>query len=369
MKIIVSHVPAGSGHEKAAEAISGALRRIRPDADVSVLNALEGMNPAYQWAFTDGYLDIIHKYPALWGLAYHSLDIKMLSGLAFWLHRTSNAMHGKSLETILLREKPDVFIGTHFFPMEVASSMKQEGKLDAKLITVITDYMPHNVWIAPRIDAYAAGMELTKKELMSRGIPEKKIYVTGIPIDSKFGKKLPRQTVAANLGLDPAQFTLLVVSGGYGTGPVAELVKALGRIKEPMQVIVVCGKNTALRKKLTLLQGFPHKLIVYGFVDNMDELMDAADLLVTKPGGLSCTEAMAKGLPMVLVAPIPGQEARNAVIIERSGAAVLAGPIQKAPPIIEKLRSDPAQLAEMGRKGMASGKPDAAIEIARLALI
>ena len=369
MKILVTHVPAGSGHEKAAEAISIALRNLRPDAEVLLMNGLDGMSSGYQWAFTQGYLGVIHKYPALWGTAYHLLDLKGLAWGAYKLHRLGNASHGKVLEGILTHHNPDVFIATHFFPAEVASYLKLKGRLKARLITVITDYMPHSVWISPGTDVYVVGMELTKQDLIQRGIPPEKIHVLGIPIDPKFSRKGDRRALAARLGLDPVAFTLLVCSGGFGTGPVEPLVQALRKIQEPMQVLAITGKNSALYRRLEKLRSnFPHDLKIYGFVDNMDELMDVSDLMVTKPGGLSCTEAMMKGLPMVLVAPIPGQEARNARIISKFGAAVLAGPPEMAPAIIQQLRQDPARLKEMGRRGGSAGRPNAAMETARLAL-
>ena len=368
MKILVTHVPAGSGHEKAAEAIGGALRQLDPAAEVTLLNGLEGMSSAYQWAFTQGYLNMIHRYPFLWGVVYHLLDLRGLAWAAYKLHRLSNASHGKVLEQIVLREQPDVFIGTHFFPMEVAAYLKQKGRLRARLITIITDYMPHNVWLSPGIDAYVVGMELTKQELVRRGVPAERVHALGIPIASKFAKRNDRRALAAQLGLDAETFTLLICSGGYGTGPVEALVRGLRSIKEPLQALVVTGKNTALYHRLKNLPDFPHRMHLYGFADNMDELMDVSDLMATKPGGLSCTEAMVKGLPMVLVAPIPGQETRNGRIIERFGAAVMAGSVQRAPEIIRRLRADPPRLKQMSRIGMAAGHPDAAMATARLAL-
>jgi processive 1,2-diacylglycerol beta-glucosyltransferase len=297
------------------------------------------------------------------------LDHRNLAWAAYKIHRLSNASHGKVLEEILVKQNPDVFIATHFFPAEVAAYLKLKGRLKARLITVITDYMPHNVWISPGVDAYVVGMALTKQELIHRGVPEERIHVLGIPINPKFSMKGDRQAVAARLGTDPALFTLLVISGGFGTGPMEELVRALKSIPEPLQVLVVTGKNTALAQKLeSMKETYPHKLRVYGFVDNMYELMDLSDLMVTKPGGLSCTEAMMKGLPMVLVAPIPGQETRNARIIEKLGAAVMAGRVEKTPAIIRELHDNPARLKEMRHRGESAGRPNAAEEIARMAL-
>ena len=369
MKVLVTHVPAGSGHEKAAEAICVALRQVRPEAETVLLNGLEGMSSTYQWAFTQGYLNMINRYPFLWGLVYYSLDLRGLAWAAYKLHRLSNASHGKNLEQILLRHKPDVFIGTHFFPMEVASYLKLKGKLSAKLITVITDTMPHSVWISPGIDAYVVAMSLTKEELMHRGVPEERIHVLGIPIDPKFGRRSNRREVAQRLGVDPNQFTLLICSGGYGTGPVESVVRLLKDIRQPLQVLVVTGKNTALYHRLENLRpSFPHSLKVYGFVNNMDELMDLSDLMVTKPGGLSCTEAMAKGLPLVLVAPIPGQEARNGKIVERLGAAVMPDRLEQVPALIEQLRADPVRRQKMSQHGLSASHADAAVAIARFAV-
>ena len=369
MKIIVMHVPAGSGHEKAAEAVADAIRYRQPEAETLLMNGLEGMSSTYQWAFTQGYLNMIHKYPALWGAAYHLLDQRNLAWAAYKIHRSSNASHGKVLEGILLRHKPDLFIATHFFPAEVAAYLKQQGQLKAKLITVITDYMPHNVWISPGTDAYVVGMELTKQELVFRGVPEEKIHVLGIPTDPKFSLKGDRRALAGPLKIDPELFTVLVVSGGFGTGPMEGLVQSLRSIPEPIQVLAVAGKNTQLRERLEALRpAFPHKLHVYGFVDNMYELMDLSDLMVTKSGGLNCTEAMMKGLPMVLVAPIPGQETRNARIIEKVGAAVLAGPVENTRAVVWELKGNQARRQEMSRRGASACRPNSAAEIARMAL-
>ena len=369
MKILVTHVPAGSGHEKAAEAICIALRQVKPEAETILLNGLEGMSATYQWAFTQGYLDMINRWPFLWGMTYHLLDLRGLAWAAYKLHRLSNASHGKILEQIVLRHRPDVFIGTHFFPMEVVSYLKQKGKLSAKLITVITDTMPHAVWISPGIDAYVVGLDLTKQELVRRGVPAERVQVLGIPIDPKFGLRPDRKELAQRLGLDSNLFTLLICSGGYGTGPMEQMVESLRKVPERLQALVVTGKNTALFHRLENARAaFPHALKVFGFIDNMDELMSVSDLLITKPGGLSCTEALAKGLPMVLTNPIPGQEQRNGRIIERMGAAIMAGRVERIPKIVRSLRSDPARLQEMKRKALSAARPDAAMDTAKFAL-
>ncbi len=369
MKIIVTHVPAGSGHEKAAEAVCAALKEQAPSAEIILLNALDGMSPWYQWSFTQGYLDMIHRHPQLWGAAYHSLDMRGLAWAAYKLHRISNASHGKTLETILERYRPDVVIGTHFFPMEVASYLKMKGRIQARLITVITDFLPHSVWISPGIDRYAVASSWTREELLRRGVAEERIQITGIPIHPKFARKGNRAELVEKLGLRPDLWTVLIGAGGFGTGPVAELVETFSLIREPLQILVVTGKNTALLRHLEAARErlAHHAVTLYGFVDNVDELMDVSDLMATKPGGLSCAEAMAKGLPLLLTSPIPGQESRNARLLEGAGIALQAGRMAEIPKQIETLSRDPARLQTMADLGRKASFPEAARTVARMA--
>lgn len=369
MKIIVTHVPAGSGHEKAAEAICAALREMNPSLETTLLNALDGMSPWYQWSFTQGYLEMIHRFPQVWGTAYHLLDLRGLAWAAYKLHRISNASHGKILETILERRRPEVVVGTHFFPLEVAAYLKMKGRLQAKLIAVITDLLPHSVWISPGTDLYAVASPMTRTELLRRGVPEEKIKITGIPIHPKFARKGSRVQLQKKLGLQPDRWTLLIGSGGFGTGPIVELFEKLIPIREPLQILVVTGKNTGLLRRLESLRDrTSHAVTLYGFIDNMDELMEVSDLMVTKPGGLSCAEAMVKGLPLLLVAPIPGQESRNARILEREGIARLAQRLGAVGPLLQQLRAHPERLKEMADRGRIFGRPQAAADIARLAV-
>lgn len=367
MNVIVTYVPAGAGHEKAAEAVFAALRQKSAETKTVLLNALDGMSAWYQWSFTQGYLGLVHRYPLLWGAAYHLLDLRGLAWAAYRLHRLSNTSHGKILENIFLRQKPDVIIGTHFFPMEVAAYLKCSGRINARLITVLTDFLPHSVWISPCVDTYVIGSSAGREELLERGVSKQRIHLLGIPIDPKFSKPLNKSELQQRLGLRTDRFTVLVCSGGFGTGPMAELVQALNRVRTPLQILVVTGKNSALLRRLESAQEpTPHALQLYGFIDNMEELMTVSDLMITKPGGLSSAEAMAKGLPLLLVAPIPGQETRNARTLCRQRIAMLARNLREYPGIVQQLCQDPGRLQEMARLGKAASFPDAADSVARL---
>lgn len=369
MKVLVTHVPAGSGHEKAAEAVHLALREKHPGVESVLLNGLEGMSPCYQWTFTQGYIGMIHRYPHVWGFLYHLADLRGLAWAAYKLHRLSNSSHGRNLEQIFLRHHPDAIVATHFFPVEVASYLKQKGRLRSRIIAVITDFLPHSVWISPGVDLYAVGGSATRDELIRRGIPGDRIRVVGIPVAPHFKRRHERRALAQRLGVNPDLFTVLVGSGGSGTGPVGEEASSFRSAPERMQLLIVTGKNSALYQHLEgIRETIPHELKIYRFVDNMHELMDVSDVMVTKPGGLSCSEAMAKGLPLVLTAAIPGQESRNAKVLSRMGAAILCARPGGLPACVHRLRTDPGLLRKMAQAGREHARPDACYDVARLAV-
>jgi len=367
VKVVVTHVPAGSGHQRAAEAVFTAFQGLDHSAPSTLLDALDQVNPWYRWCFSQGYLNLIHRAPLLWGISYHLTNLKRFSGLFGWIHRISNGLNAKGLETYFRTQAPDLVIGTHFLPMEVAAYVKRKHRLPMRLITVITDYLPHTLWIAPGVDTYVVGSLQAKADLLDRGIGEDRIRLLGIPIDPKFNQPRNRAALAKQLGLDPKGFTLLIGSGGAGTGPVTQLVTELGKLQEPLQLLAVAGKNQGLCRDLEQLRArIPHPMKIYGFIHNMDELMQVSDLIVTKSGGLTCAEACAVGLPMILVAPIPGQESNNARILESMGAALLGHGIQEVPKLVQQLRQNPKRLHQMSQKAKENSFPDAAVQIARL---
>ncbi len=369
MKILILHVPAGSGHQRAAEAVLAAFHQRQVQDELTIRDALEGANRFYRWCFTRGYLNLIHQAPFIWGVLYHLTDLKILNRQVQWLHRVSNGLHEKNLGTYLRKSRPDVVIGTHFFPMEVAGTLKAQGLLSAKLITVITDYLPHALWIAPGIDTYVVGSEAARQELLARGVDPDRIQLFGIPVDPKFSQNRDNPAVIKQIGLDPDRFTVLIGSGGAGTGPIVSLIETLGQMPDLIQIVVVVGKNVELFRKLkTLCRKIRHPIKVYGFINNMDELMAISNLMISKPGGLTCAEAMTRGLPLILIAPIPGQETRNAQVMTQMGIAVLAGRVSEIPNLVRALRKDPETLRAMSRKARQLSHPDAALQITRLAI-
>lgn len=366
MKVVVTHVPAGSGHQRAAEAIAEALGRAHPEVETVLLNALDGADSCYRWIFTRGYLGMTDRAPALWGAAYGVTDLRPFRSLSQRIHRLSNALHGKVLAERLGHQAPEIVIGTHFFPVEVAATLKSQGKLNARVIAVLTDYLPHVVWTTPGVDLYVVGSEPTRQALLERRIPPERIEVLGIPIHPKFSDPLERSTTARRLNLEPGRFTILVAAGGFGNGPVLSLVRSLEKIGDPLQVLVVAGKNPTLLNRLQAPHPrLSHRLVPYPFVENMEALMSVSDLMVTKPGGLSCAEALAKGLPLVLLPSIPGQESRNAQVMQALGLALIARRVAEVPNQVLTLLKNPDLRRALSEKARRFSHPDAAFRIAQ----
>src|SRR5262245_40844895 len=212
--------------------------------------------------------------------------------------------------------------------------------------------------MAPAVDLYFVAAEETKARLVARGAAADSVLATGIPISAKFSARPDGGGVRQSLGLRDEQPVLLVLSGGFGMGPVAEILAELDKVERQFQTVVVTGRNQELRRELAA-QDRKHPTHVLGFASNMHELMTTADLIITKPGGLTSSEALALGKPLFILNPIPGQEAANSDFLLERGAAVKANRVEDLPYRIEQLLGTP-KLAEMERAAKALGRPGAA---------
>jgi processive 1,2-diacylglycerol beta-glucosyltransferase len=230
-------------------------------------------------------------------------------------------------------------------------------------VSVVTDFEAHALWMDTCVDLYCVAAEATKARLVARGAVPEDVVVTGIPISAKFSAKLNGKAVRKSLGLRDDLPVLLVPSGGFGMGPVGEILVQLDKVEQPFQTVVVTGRNEELRRELAA-QDRKHPTQVLGFATNMHELMAVADLLITKPGGLTSSEALAMGKPLFILNPIPGQEAANSDFLLEHGAAVKVNRVEDLPYRIEQLLGT-KKLAEMGRAALALGRPEAAGDVCR----
>ena len=369
-KILILYATAGIGHKKASMAVKAAFDEMKPkDTEVTIDDSLNFTNAFFKWTYLESYLLMVNKMPLFWGFLYHLTDNFYVNILVSKLRRISNWINSRKLEKYLRDEKPDVIISTHFFGSEVIGQLKKEGRINAKLVTVVTDYRLHSWWISDCTDMYVVGGQDAYDDLIRWKCPPSKIKVLGIPVEPVFSKELDKTKIRRETGLKEGVFTVLVIGGGFGVGPIEDIIKAIGNIPHPLQIITVCGHNEELAKKLEALKSsMKADIKVFGFVNNVYEYMSVADLLVSKSGGITVSESLAKELPMVIIAPIMGQETRNSSYLLKHGAAVKIEKASDLKDVVEYLIAHPERMAALREAIRAIKKPAACYDVAKLAI-
>jgi processive 1,2-diacylglycerol beta-glucosyltransferase len=364
-RVLVLSASAGAGHLRAAEAIERAIRIRGLASDVQHLDVLKYTNKVFRHLYSKAYIDLVNNAPEVLGWLYDYLDNPVKNDpirLAF------DRLNANPFIRHLRRYLPDVAICTHFLPSGIISSLKGEGKVRVLNAVVVTDFDVHAMWLCRHVEQYFVAMEETKVHLKALGVAESLVTISGIPIDPIFGELRDKRAMRQKHGLELDRFTILVSAGGFGVGPVGNLMQALAELQHSTQVIVICGRNVALKEELAnsirnIKQSSGVSFTVLGFTSEMDELMSAADLFVGKPGGLTTSEALAKGLPMVVINPIPGQEERNSDHLLEQGAAIRCNNLPALAFKIDTLIDTPGKLAQMEKSSREMGKPDASFAV------
>lgn len=359
MRVLIATVTAGGGHVAAAAALEEAWRGLRPSDTVERLDLLKFFSPLHKKIHADGYIKLVERAPELWGMVFKKTDdLKLARRLNRWKRILPSASRVR-FARFVKKFQPDVVLCTHYVPLETLGHLKE--KIPLRCASVVTDFEAHALWMDSSVDLYFVAAEETKARLVARGAVKENVIATGIPISAKFLAKMDARAIRKSLELRADLPTLLVLGGGFGMGPVAEILAELDKTERQFQTIVVAGRNEKLQRKLAA-QNYNHPTRVLGFATNMHELMAVADLIVTKPGGLTSSEAMAMGKPMFILNPIPGQEAANSDFLLERGAAAKANRIEDLPFRIEQLLGS-KKLKEMAKAARELGKPNAAMEI------
>jgi len=360
LKIMILHASAGAGHRKAAEALHHSFTNCAPDAQVEKIDILDYTNPFFKKAYPEVYIFLVTHIPLVWGLLFDFLNFRPLKPLINPIRLFFNKLHAKPMLAHIIKEQPDVVVCEHFMSAQLMSHLKRTGKYKGHVVVGVTDFGVHQFWVNKGTDYYFVASDITQKELIQKGIEKEKIMVTGIPIEEKFSKDLDKAGIRKTLGLDPDKFTVLVTSGGFGVGPIKEIVERLDAMENDLQIAVVCGKNKGMFDLLSD-KIFGKTVKAFGYVHNMDEFMEAADLIVSKSGGLTVSESLAKGLPMIIIKPIPGQETRNAEIIEEYRIGMRLHKVENISEQVKMLLLDEGKLLkEMQSNANQLAKPRAA---------
>ncbi len=315
MKILVIHASAGAGHLKAAQAIYDGFKKYT-NHEVVFADSLDYTSPFFKNFYRRSYVLMVSQVPWLWGFFFQFVDLPWMQSISKICRRIFNGLNAQKLPRFLEKERFDYVFTTHFMANEVTAALKRKGVIDSKLVTVVTDFDVHRIWLSPETDFYAVACDWTEQKLLQLGVAREKIHVTGIPVNEKFLHPADRAELKKKLGLKENEFTVLIATGSFGIGPIEEILQILER-EDGLQMLIVCGHNRNLAERL---RGRNYRAAkIFGLVDNMHELMAVSDCMVTKPGGLSIAEALVSQLPMIFFHPIPGQETNNVRVLEKYG--------------------------------------------------
>jgi processive 1,2-diacylglycerol beta-glucosyltransferase len=370
-RVLLLSASSGAGHVRAAEALEKAFAT-RGDCVVEHIDTIQYVSKLFQRLYDKAYISMVRRAPELMGVLYDRTDQP-------WQHRRRrlalDRLNTAPMIRLLERVQPDLCVATHFLAAEIVAWLIAKRKLRARNAIVVTDYDVHAMWLCRTVDRYYVAIDEAREYLARIGVPREKLRVTGIPIDPLFARPWDRAETRRGLGLDPAASVVLVSAGGYGIGPVEQLVNDLLALERPWQIVAIAGKAEKVRKRLEeisrgagKLTGGGPRLVPVGFTTDMDKYMASADILVGKAGGLTTSEALARALPMALIEPIPGQEERNADHLLEAGAAIRCNNLPAAAWKISGLLDDPDRLRRMRDAARAMGKPGAAEAIAEDAL-
>jgi processive 1,2-diacylglycerol beta-glucosyltransferase len=370
-RVLLLSATSGAGHVRAAQALEKTFSA-RGDCFVEHIDALQYVSKLFQRIYDKAYISMVQRAPELMGVLYDRTDQP-------WQHPRRrlalDRLNTGPMIRLLKRIQPDLCVATHFLPAEIIAWLIAKRKLLARNAIVVTDYDVHAMWLCRTVDRYYVAIDEAKEYLASIGVPREKILMTGIPVDPLFAAPVSRSDARKQLGLDATAIVILISAGGYGIGPVEQLVKDLLALQRPWQIVAIAGKSDKTKKRLEeiareagKLQSSSPRLCAVGFTSDMDKYMAAADLMVGKAGGLTTSEALARALPLALIEPIPGQEERNADHLLEAGAAIRCNNLPAAAWKIAALLDDAKRLARMRDAARSLGKPGAATRIAEDAI-
>jgi processive 1,2-diacylglycerol beta-glucosyltransferase len=354
----------GEGHTAAAQAVSSALVERIPTAKCEVVDSYRFASTVFHRVASNGYIGIVKLLPQLYKFAYDQAErATKISAFKTWLHRYT----ALNLRHFVTELRPDAVVCTHAFPCGVMAEYKREFADAPPVVGIVTDFVVHPFWIHRNIDRYAVATAAMRQTLVSRGVPLNRVVVTGIPIDCRFARATTKRRARQHIGIAPDVTTLLLMGGGLGIGPLENALLAIDRLERHVQTVVVVGKNKNLEKRLRdVAKTLNHRVKVAGFVENVYDYMRAADVLVSKPGGLTSSEALVTELPIIMLRPLPGQEERNTRYLEERGVGIRVERSRELTAALDRLLRMPGALEKMRRSASGLAHPDAAQSVASM---
>lgn len=359
-RLLVLSVSAGAGHVRAAQALV-ATAAASGQYEAEHLDVMELVPTAFRKAYAESYIRLIERAPLLWAHLYARTDQRRADSKLDSVRRGIERLNTRKVIAEIERRRPDAIVCTHFLPAELLSRRIRKGRATPPVWVQVTDFDVHGLWIHEHMAGYCVANAEVAARISARGVPPSHVHVTGIPISPAFRGAPSRVEARKELGLAADRPVAIMMSGGAGLGDIASLVEKILASDCDCQLIALAGKNAELLAELQAIAArHPGKVFPTGFTTTIERLMAAADVAITKPGGLTSSECLALGLPMIVVSPIPGQEERNADYLLEAGAAVKAVDAGALVYKLQTLLADPARLAAMRASALRVGRADAA---------
>lgn len=349
-KVIVFYASYGGGHLSAARSIKEYIEKNYKDIDSELIDCVKYINKALEVVTTKAYSEMAKKVPSAWGHIYKGSEKGPLAQIS----TTSNKVMALKLKKLLEEKKPDLVICTHPFASQMCSYLKKKEKINVKIATILTDFAVHTQWVVGHeyTDYFFVSHFGMKEDLIKEGILSEKIYVTGIPLSNKFLLKYNKNEILESFGLVPNKKVVLFFGGGelgLGKAHTFDIFKSFVR-NDNIQIVAISGKNHKLKEdfeNFVTSMGKENSVKVLEYTDKVAQLMSISDLVVTKPGGLTTTESLASGLPIVVINPIPGQEEENAAFLESNHVGIWIKKGDNVEEILNNLFSSPDKMQDM----------------------
>ena len=366
-KVLILSASAGAGHLRAAEAVERAFLEMNAGTEVRNVDTLQYTNKVFRHLHSKAYIEMVNKMPEVLGWLYDHLDKP-------WKNERRrlalDKLNTRPFVKLLKEYKPDMTVCTHFLPAEIISWLKAKERINCRQAIVVTDFDVHAMWLCRHYEHYFVALDETRLHLEKLGVPASKITVSGIPIDPVFAVPKDQREMRLKYGLRQDVTTILISAGGFGVGPVENILRSLAQdLRAPAQAVALCGRNEKLKERIDHLAAslppdgaFNVKSVAH--TTAVDEYMAASDVLLGKPGGLTTSEALARGLLFVIVNPIPGQEERNADHLLEEGVAIRCNNLPVLADKLDRLLADPARMDAMRAHARRLARPDAARTIA-----
>lgn len=370
-KVIVLYASYGGGHLSAARSINEYIENNYPNINTELIDCVKYINKTLELVTTKAYTEMAKKAPNTWGHIYKGSEKGPLAQIS----TTSNKVMALKLEKLLLEKNPDLVISTHPFASQMCSYLKRKDKTNVKLATILTDFAIHNQWIVGHeyTDYFFVSHLGMKEDLISAGVSSEKIYTTGIPLSNKFLLEYNKSEILESFGLTPGKKTVLFFGGGelgLGKTRTLNIFKSFVR-NDNIQIVAISGKNQKMKEHFQSFveeMGKENSVKILEYTDKVAQLMSISDLVVTKPGGLTTTESLASGLPIVVINPIPGQEEENAKFLEDNKVAIWIKKKDDVEKILNDLFSNPDKIQEMKVHARLMAKKNSTRDICEILL-